>query len=267
MLRRDFLALPILVAAPRGPSSPLVVWNGVGHGARPNLPARLFDKVTPTSVDVYAENNANTRFAVFVRMPRQNDDFVQFLELAGTWWVAEYRGHDDTGSMATFLVDRADARRIAAAVGTTAAERTRLDGGLRTTWRIPAIATTSNTPIKVTLRVDNAGPLTVGLAIGGRQRGPRDNRFSFYIPDEPIIDAPDFGGLMYYAKLAPGDHTEITCDLRSWAKLTTPGSYRVTATYEGELAKDAEMPNGPRDSANLWDIAVTTQATITIVRP
>jgi hypothetical protein len=250
MLRRDVLCLPILAVVPRGPA--LVVWSG-GR------------KVTPTSIDVYAEDNANTRFTVFVRMPRDRDDDVA-LELAGTRWTAETHGHDDTSSMAFVRVDRAAARRIAAALGTTAAERTPLDGGLRTTWRIPAVATTSG-PINVTLRIDNAGPLTVGLAIGGRQRGPRDNRFSFAIANEPIIDAPDFGGLMYYAKLAPGDHAEVACDLRSWATLATPGRYVVTATYEGELAKDAEMPDGPRDSANLWDIAVTTQGTITIVRP
>ena len=160
--------------------------------------------------------------------------------------------------------------RIAAAFKLPLHERSKLDDGLRYTWRIPPKATMDKTsPIPIVLRVDNAGKTTVGFMIGGRQRGPRDNRFSFVIArnGKPLTpkDGPDFGGNGSYHALEPGKHIDVTCtDLRAWADLDVPGYYTIEARYEGELSKDGKFPSTSAERAQLWDIAATGQGSILV---
>lgn len=104
--------------------------------------------------------------------------------------------------------------------------------------------------------------------VGGRQRGPRDNRFSFTITRNgtpvAIADAPDFGGISFSKKLQPGDDHELTVDLRSWAALDAPGHYAVDVTYEGELTKDGVMPTTATDRKHLWDVTLKGQGGILV---
>jgi len=122
--------------------------------------------------------------------------------------------------------------------------------------------------VTVKLRVKNAGQTTLGFVVGGRQRGPRDNRFVFKVSRNgtpvAIKDAPDFGGISFYKALKPGEGHELAVDLRSWADLAIPGHYAVDVTYEGELAKDGVMPTTATDRKNLWDVALTGQGGILV---
>jgi hypothetical protein len=223
----------------------------------------------PTSVDLNSHNNANTEFTLWVVFPRQTTDQDVFLSADGGWWLSESYGHDDSGTQASFVLDRATALRLARALNVPLNERSPLGAGLQATWSIPPTATIRPTdPITVKLRVKNAGTTTVGFVIGGRQRGPRDNRFSFAISRNgtpvAIKDAPDFGGLSYYKALKPGDEHELSVDLRSWADLATPGHYAVDVSYEGELAKDGVMPSTATERKNLWDVKLTGQGGILV---
>jgi hypothetical protein len=108
----------------------------------------------------------------------------------------------------------------------------------------------------------------VRFAIGGRQRGVRDNRFSFRVRkdgrDIPVKDEPDFGGLMQYRKLAPGDHAEVEADLRTW--IDTPGAYELDCEYQGEVVDDNDAaPRWPDHAAETWDVA--PRATMRVVIP
>ena len=123
-------------------------------------------------------------------------------------------------------------------------------------------------PAIVTLVATNTGPTTVGFLIGGRQRGPRDNRFTFSVTRDgvvlPIKDGFDFGGLAYYKSLAPGERAEVSADLRSWVALDRPGRYTVAAAHETELSKDGQMPSYPDGAADVWTIAPTGQGAIVV---
>lgn len=231
--------------------------------------AKLARKITPRSVELTASNNANTEFTLWMVFPRQTTDQDVLLSADGGWWQSESYGHDDSASQASFTFDRATAVRLARALSVPLNERARLDDGLQATWSIPPTATIRPTdPIIVKLRVKNAGKTTVGFVIGGRQRGPRDNRFSFAVSRNgtpvAIVDAPDFGGLSYYKALKPGEEHELSVDLRSWADLATPGHYAVDASYEGELAKDGVMPSTATERKNLWDVKLTGQGGILV---
>ncbi len=230
---------------------------------------KLVRKVTAKSVELTAHNNANTEFTLWVVFPRQSTDQDVFLSADGGWWLSESYGHDDSASQASFVLDRAAAARLSRALGISLNERSKLDASLQATWSIPPTATIRpGDPIAVKLRVKNAGKTTLGFVIGGRQRGARDNRFSFAISRNgapvAIKDAPDFGGMMFYKALKPGAEHELSVDLRSWADLATPGHYAVDVSYEGELAKDGVMPTTATDRKYLWDIKLQGQGGILV---
>lgn len=279
--RRSFVAalvaLPLVArAAPAAPAwwigettekaSPKQI-TAKRFGGR-TIKATLISKVTPKSIELTSAANDNSMFTMWVAFPKQKDTDV-FLSADGEWFMSDSYGHDDTASQASFQLDRATAQRLAKALRLTLDERTKLDAGLRATWAIPARASTDTTAaIPVKLRVKNAGTTTLGFVIGGRQRGPRDNRFSFTVSRNgkpvPIKDAPDFGGISYYKKLALGDEHELTVDLRSWAELATPGMYQIDVKYEGELTKDGVMPSTAAERKNLWDVSLAGQGGILV---
>ncbi|MBA3462069.1 MAG: hypothetical protein H0T46_19070 [Deltaproteobacteria bacterium] len=232
------------------------------------IKATLISKVTPKTIELMSTANDNSTFTMWVVFPKQKNTHV-FVSIDGEWFMSDSYGHDDTASQASFQLDRATAQRLAKALNVTLHERSKIDAGLRATWAIPARASTDATAaIPVKLRVKNEGKTTLGFVIGGRQRGPRDNRFSFTVSRNgkpvPIKDAPDFGGISYYKKLAPGDEHELTVDLRSWAELGTPGMYQIDAKYEGELAKDGVMPSTAAERKNLWDVSLAGQGGILV---
>ena len=282
MLRRSFLALPLLVAVARADKKLAPAWwlgdvvpkAGPGtivaarFGAK-DVVAKMAKRVVPREVTLTARNNANTEFTMWVVFSRQKDEKDLFLSADGGWFTSGGFGHDDTGSQASFQLDRPTAERIAKALGIPLNERTKLDAGLAATWVFPpTLSMNAKGPVMVKLRVKNTGAAAIGFAIGGRQRGPRDNRFEFKISRNgspvAIKDAPDFGGLMYYKALKTGEEHELSVDLRSWADLTLPGHYQIDAVYGGELATDGEMPSTAADRKNLWDVSLTGQGGILI---
>ena len=275
--RRGFvgaiLAAPMAFAAKRKPQ----LWSG--HGVA-KATARsvviggkhvvLRNRARPRETVMLSTANDNQTFMLWIDLPKQDERAFQYLELDGQWWASNSTGFDSTGTKTTFALDRAAARRIAAAYGIPLHERSKLDGGLRYTWRFPPTASISvPAAIPVVLRVENAGTTTVGITIGGRQRGPRDNRFSFQVARNgkplPIKVAPDFGGVMGFKELAPRQHVDITCaDVRAWAAFDLPGNYAIDARYEGVLVKDGKAPNTAIEQANVWDVVATGQGTIVV---
>ncbi len=280
MLRRAFLALPLLVATASADTRP-AWWLGdvvakPGRGTitaarfgAADVAAKVVTKVVPREVTLTAHDNANSEFTMWVVFPRPKVEKDLFLNADGGWFTSGGYGHDDTGSQASFQLDRVTAVRIGKALGIPLHERTKLDAGLTATWLFPpTVSMNAKGPIPIKLRVKNAGAPTIGFALGGRQRGPRDNRFEFKISRNgspvAIKDAPDFGGIMYYKALKTGEENELTVDLRSWADLSAPGHYQIDVVYQGELAKDGEMPNTAADRKNLWDVSLAGQGGILV---
>jgi hypothetical protein len=211
-----------------------------------------------------SRTNDNSRFRVRVDTGPLADDATPSLRYSGGTLGNASSSRDRTSTSLWFDVDRATAQILARGWGTPLHERAPLDADLRYTWRFPT-EVTRGSPITVTIVATNTGTHTVGFAVGGRQRGPRDNRFEFQVTRDgvslPIIVAPDFGGVMGYRALAPGDTVEVSADLRAWATLDRPGRYVVVATHETELTKDGTVQPG---QADLWDIAPRGQGAIVV---
>ena len=282
LTRRRFLATPLLLAGPtlaHAAPKPTFWLGTMNDGAdgkkitaqrstgRTTL-GTVQTQVTPRSIDITSVKNDNSQFTMWVVFPKQKDTDV-FVHADGRWLIAESYGHDDTGSQASFLLDRATAQRMAKALGVPLDERTKLGDGLEAMWSFPPRASALNTdPVPVKLVVKNAGKTTVGFVIGGRQRGPRDNRFSFSVSRNgapvKIIEAHDFGGISYYKALKPGESVDLSVDLRSWATLALPGHYQIDARYDGELAKDGKMPATAAERKHLWDLTLLGQGGILV---
>lgn len=286
--RRQFATLLVLAPATAAARSPVLrrrptatIWNGeLAGGPGRGIVAtvfqttprhgKLFAKLKPRELTLLSQRNDNTQYLLWVALPKQKDGHWQFLELDGIYYQADSTGGDHRGSIATFTLDRTIASRAAAALGIPLLHRTQLDQGLRYRWTIPStVSVTSTSPVPAVLHVENVGNTTVGFMIGGRQRGPRDNRFSFVVSRNgaavPIKVAHDFGGPGTYKALAPGDRVDVTCaDVRAWFDLDQPGHYTIEAAYEGELVKDGKMPNTAAERANVWDIRATGQAAIVV---
>jgi hypothetical protein len=267
------LASPLALAGKKKPE----LWSGeiIGKAEKGSILVagrhiRLRNRATPREIVMLSDSNDNQQFLLWVVLPVQHENDFQYLRLDGDWWASQGTGRDNQQTTTTFMLDRAAARRVADAFGIPVHERTKLDDGVRYSWRIPPKATMDKTaPIPVVLRIENAGQAVLGVQLGGRQRGARDNQFVFAIArnGKPVAikDAPDFGGRSTIGKLEPGKHLDVACpDLRAWADLDLPGYYTIDARWESELVKDARFSTTAVERADVWDIAPTGQGSILI---
>ncbi|MBA3500681.1 MAG: hypothetical protein M4D80_34510 [Myxococcota bacterium] len=231
---------------------------------------RLRNRATPKELVMLSASNDNQTFTLWVVLPLQHEGDYQYVRVDNNWWSSQGTGRDSKQTTTSFVLDRAAALRIAKAFGLPIHERTKLDEGLRYSWRFPPKASMDKTaPIPVVLRIENAGKRTVGVTLGGRQRGARDNQFVFVISrnGKPVAikDAPDFGGISTISPLEPGKHLERTCaDLRAWADLDLPGYYTLEARFETALSKDGTFPTTAAERAQTWDIAAIGQGSILV---
>ena len=98
-----------------------------------------------------------------------------------------------------------------------------------------------NEPVMVTMEIKNTGKVPFAFQDGGRQRGARNNQFSFSasrksgsaVPDTG--DGRDFGGKSTTRELQPGDTFEKQVDLKSWFRLAKPDIYSIQGSYQMEL--------------------------------
>jgi hypothetical protein len=234
------------------------------------LVAHLVDPaVAIRHAHVYSVSNDNSRFEVSLDTDFIDSDDIQYPTLAiGDRRIAtDGVAQDQNGTYVSINADRATAELVAAAFAIPLHERHPLDAGMRYAWRFPTTVA-AGAPAIVTLVATNTGPTTVGFLIGGRDRGPRDNRFTFAVSRDgtalPIKDGPDFGGIEYYKALAPGESVAVHADLRAWVTLARPGRYTITATHETQLSKDGQMPSYPDGGADVWDISSAGQGAIVV---
>ena len=233
------------------------------------LLVQLVNPATPiVGAHVYSVDNANSRFELQLETGPLSDDAVPTLVVGDRHITTGGVNRDATHTSIDVTIDRDIAIQIAHALSIPLHERHRLDAGMRYTWKFPH-ELRPGAPAIITLVATNTGPTTVGFEIGGRQRGPRDNRFTFTVTrdDGTVLaskDGPDFGGISYYKKLAPGQSAEVSADLESWAVLDRPGRYTVAASHETDLSKDGEMPSSPDSGADLWTITATGQGAIVV---
>lgn len=234
----------------------------------PDQSEALGAQLVVTDPVVYSIQNDNERYQLSVRTTGALDTSWAFLVLDDQRHRADSIGQDNSIATASFLLDRAQAVRAARQLPAPIHYRERLDEGLVADFQLPE-AVLAGEPIPVTLTVRKESGPTVGVVRGGRNRGPRNNRFSFHIEHngESVTQqkGPDFGGLSQVESLSPGETFSVTADLSRWATLT-PGQYTIRCQYDGELYK-LNMHQQPKDRRLGWDVRFTEDATLTVRSP
>jgi len=113
---------------------------------------------------------------------------------------------------------------------------------------------TAGKPVTVKLRITNIGDHDFAFIQGGRQRGSRDNQFTFsaeLIGDKMVPDTGDprnFGGMGFSVKLKPGESHEIPVDLTKWFNFQRNATYNIRGSYYMEFVD----PNN-RDPYTIWE--------------
>jgi len=144
-------------------------------------------------------------------------------------------------------------------------DRTELGQGLHSRFSAPVFE--RGGPMPITLHLSHSGD-PVRMMVGGRQRGPRNNRFSFEVFQDgqplPVIDAPDFGGPGGWVQIERGHTSSLDADLSSWVHLREAGSYEVRASYGTEVAPPGGAVDGPDRLHERWDVVFEQVFTVVV---
>jgi hypothetical protein len=237
------LVLLGLAAAPVASAAPLVPTSadGLFAGRRPLAWSRAY---------AVPSDNPGSRWQLTFEVPPLPDDVEFVLRHEGRVLRSTSRGSDSTRWTVGFDLARPTLEEMASWLGVPLRDRRPLGEGLEATF-----AVTSGTGVRVTLT--NGGAAPVGVVIGGRNRGPRDNQFGFAVRRDgvevPSVEGWDFGGRSAVQPLPPGASLTRDEDVEKWAALDRPGTYDVGCSFEAQLVPGDRFPTWPDEAHQVWD--------------
>jgi len=238
------------------------------RGSEPRGFAKLGAALAHKNAHLFSQSNDNQNVVLWVQLDGLADGAWPFLRFGNIAFQAESSGSDSSfGKSATFPLPRATAEKLAAAAKIPIQDRRRLDAGLSA--KFSAAPAQLGQPMPIKLLVKHSGKGKVGFVLGGRNRGPRDNRFAFTVTRNgkplPVIEAHDFGGLSTIKMLAKGETVELSADLASWVKITQPGKYEVTCSYGATLHPSADHSGQwPDHAQDVWDWTAKGKLTLVV---
>lgn len=208
--------------------------------------------LAPTQVRLVSERNDNERYRVRATIARSAAQVVIVLRegVITASAIASRAGETEV----EFVVSRARATAIGALFRAPLRDRSVVGPQLEGRFSIAR----EGEGMRVSLTVGNpAGAAPVQWQVGGRQRGPRDNRFRFRVSRDgvalPARDGLDFGGPTGFVTIAPGESTTVSAALDRWADASAPGHYCVECAYDTTLAADGVAPFEPEQQHRVWD--------------
>lgn len=183
-------------------------------------------------------NNSNDEWHLFVKYPQEGflpgNRYCVFLE--GRKKSIYGWGSDGTPSYDFSLgLTTSEAKRASAMLGIPLLARAhpghRIDG----TFSTDKAAYAPGELIVVTLKIRNVSNSPFYFTQGGRQRGPRDDQFTFFGRGPQgtlaVKDAMNFGGILRVITVPPNEEVLITAELNSWLDTDKPGTYWVFGSY------------------------------------
>jgi len=209
---------------------------------------------------LYATDNGNTRYQIYFRSPRRPQCGRALLRLGAHAIASNGWGHDDESCSVSFELDRPLADLAAAHFSIPRQDRHAIGRDLRGAFVVGSRSVRSGDDVEVTLSIHNPpGAPPIMRYVGGRQRGPRNNRFTFVIQRDgrtiASIDAPDFGGLGGFTEQASGTTGEVREHLSRWGDISVPGRYVVKCRYDTELAPAGVDAFDDANRGKVWDRA------------
>lgn len=241
----------------------------VTHGRYATRFVQVGTRIRPTMVALSATSNANDEFTLFMRYaPGDCENAV--LRLGDDVVVGTSYCNGSEECCASVTLDAALATRAAVYFDVPRQDRRAVAADVRGTFEAPA-RVRAGQPVEIRFKLFNpvdAPP--VMRQVGGRNRGPRNNRFSFTIRRDgvevPPIDGFDFGGLTGFQRLAPGEEVTVVELLGRWADLSVPGSYEVECRFETTFAPDGANPFDDDQHGQAWDRVFTGTVRFVVTR-
>lgn len=228
---------------------------------------RLGASVRPSRVSVFSVDNRNERFMLEVRHASRPCGTLA-LRLGTAWLVGGSYGGDDSGCSATLELDRASAERAAASLSIPLHVRREVGRRVQGTFEAPS-RIRAGEPAVVRLRLSNpADAPPVHRYAGGRQRGPRNNRFHFTVRRDGVLlaerEGMDFGGLGGPVRLSPGSEAVLEEQVGRWADVSVPGRYTVECRYETTLMPDGVDLLAAHTTSRVWERRFTGTVRFTV---
>lgn len=209
---------------------------------------------------LYSTSNDNTRYALDVRrnVRSARDCGEGLLSVLGRTVASSSYGSGPQECSLHFELDRAVADAVARRFAVRRQDRSPVGETVTGTFRTERARYAPGEDVVVVLTLANpAGSGVVQWQRGGRQRGPRDNQFSFRVTRDGQVVTPieafDFGGLTGFMELAPGASFEVRTPLAPWADLGARGRYEVECTYETVLMPGGVQPWRDDTRGAGWD--------------
>lgn len=188
-----------------------------------------------------------------------------------------YRGveHHGSGALAAdhswfvFDVDTKTARRFARKAGLKLRKRSNLEKRVVYQFTTAKRVFRRFAEVPITLRVWRRGKTAVDMVIGGRTRGPRNDRFRFDVSraGKKLATKPstNFGGRSFAKPVGSKQRPiVITAKLSRWVDLRVPGTYHVRCTYEGELVQPKQFFASSYQGDRFWTFKATSALTIEV---
>lgn len=222
-------------------------------------------RLVPHAVRVYATTNANDAFALDILYPHApgrptGSDCAQgLLSLAGTVRLSDSWGGDSDTCNIDFALTPREAQLAASAFHTQRQDRHPIGEAMTSTFSTPHRRVRRGAPVEIVLVLRNpAGAPVVQWQRGGANRGPRDDQFDFTVTrdGQPLtnLDAMNFGGLLQYIPLGPGETSEeLRAPLASWVDLSAPGHYVVQCRYRTVLLPEGVDAFEDGTMGALWE--------------
>jgi hypothetical protein len=286
MERRRFLRLASLFPLGGIRLEPPVVADGLyfyspamanGPGALPARGGALWIKpggpISTSRLFVFSQDNANSRYRLMAWGADAGTSEDAALMMNGVVVaVTEGRGSDNGFPVFEFQLEPAQASAAAKALRILRQDRSPVAQSVVGTFAVGRAVFAPREPVEVVLTLRNPADASEVLRWqGGRQRGPRDNQFSFTVTRDgrslPELEGYDFGGLSSYRPLEPGASIELRAMLGSWVDLSSEGHYSVECRYETEFNPAGARPFDDDQRGAYWDRIFTGQVAFDIRVP
>ena len=211
---------------------------------------------------LFSESNDNSRFQLLLWLEGESAVREAALIVGGAALLSEGGGSDNGVSTLNFELASSEAAGASRVLSITRQDRHPVPQRIAAAFAPTHPSYVIGDPVEVVLTLDNPpGAPTVTINRGGRQRGPRDNQFSFTITRDGAavapVDGQDFGGISQMQPFAPTTRMELRASLDRWAKLDRAGHYDVTCSYETTISPDGARPHEDDQRGAVWDITFT----------
>lgn len=220
--------------------------------------AALGGRIHPRRALLYAHDNANLHYTLFVELAGGRACGEGVIVLGATALVSSSYGSWPNTCQLSFELSPPLATLAAQVFGIPRQDRRPAGEQVHGAFAPSALVYGAGEPVEIVLTLENPPRAPRVLRhVGGRQRGPRDNQFSFHLTRDGQPVAPvqgfDFGGLGSVIPMEPGARVVLRAPPDRWGDVSRLGRYVVECTYETSFSPDGRDFRDDAQRGAIWD--------------